>query len=213
MLFKLMNLRDIMGSRYGAGAGKGFYHAALDRYLLWMMSEGRGYSTAREVTVDEDTPLLLSYPAREYTAMRQAPQANATGLSLRTAAASLSACAGAAQLDIELTFHFPAADVRNGSTNASHADGGSVSGGTGTTVGRPSGGDCVGVSLLGGSMLATITFTSPSVGVLNGGPCGDTAGGFIFRLKQNESSVALHVNHTLNLDLVRAPYVLYGVNK
>merc|ERR1711935_897496 len=45
---------------YGGGAGKGFYHAEMDRYLMWMMSEGRGSSSAREVTIDESIPLLLS---------------------------------------------------------------------------------------------------------------------------------------------------------
>ena len=132
---------------YGAGAGKGFYHAALDRYLLWMMSEGRGYSSAREVTVDEEIPLLLSYPAREYAAMRQAPQASLQGVDRQHAAASLMSCAGAAQLDLDLVFHF--------------------GGG-----GGPSAGDCVGVSVLGGGMVAAITFKSPGVGVLDGRPCG-----------------------------------------
>ena len=64
---------------FGGGAGKGFYHAEHDRYLMWMMSSaGWGFSTAREITVDELIPLLISFAARGYAAMRQSPQANLT---------------------------------------------------------------------------------------------------------------------------------------
>jgi hypothetical protein len=158
---------------YGNGAGKGFYHAELDRYLLWMMSDaGHGYSTAREVTVDESLPLLLTYPAREYAAMRQVPQVNFTGVSQQDAALSVANCDGAAQMDIELAYHFG-----NGAASA---------------------GDCICLSVLGGGAAIAIIFDSPTVAVLNNGPClqhgkPNKQGGFLFGLKPNETSVSLRV--------------------
>ena len=42
--YKFKPLSNMPGGRvvieYGGGAGKGFYQASMDRYLLWMMSEG-----------------------------------------------------------------------------------------------------------------------------------------------------------------------------
>jgi hypothetical protein len=139
-----------------------------------MMSDGgNGYSTCREVTVDESLPLLLSYPAREYAAMRQAPQVNLTGATQADAVTAVGASAhGAKQLDVELTYHFAAVAATAG--------------------------DCVGVSLLGGGAAAAVIFLSPTVAVLNNGPClrdgrPNTKGGFMFGLKANESFVSLRV--------------------
>lgn len=164
----------VMKIEYGNGAGKGFYHAELDRYLLWMMSDGGyGYSTAREVTVDESLPLLLTYPAREYTAMRQTPQVILKGASQQDATALMAKCDGAAQMDIDLTYHFG--------------------------KGSASAGDCICLSILGGAAAVAIIFDSPTVAVLNDGPClqhhgkPNKQGGFLFGLKPNETSVSLRV--------------------
>jgi hypothetical protein len=159
---------------YGSGAGKGFYHAALDRYLLWMMAEGggHGYSTAREVTVDASLPLLLTYPAREYAQMRQAAQVHLTGAKEAEAVAAVANCAGSDQLDIELVYHFE--------------------------TGGATAGYCIGLSLLGGGAAVVVIFKSPTVAVLKDcgagySTCDISHGGFLFGLKPNETSVALRV--------------------
>ena len=127
---------------------------------------GRGYSSAREVTVDLSIPLLLSNPAREYAAMRQSPQANITGATLQDAAAAVANCTGAPQLDVAVTFHY--------------------AGG-----GGPAAGDCFRLSVLGGTTVS-IAFTAAHVAVLNGGSC-TVDGGFVFGIKPNETSVSLRL--------------------
>jgi hypothetical protein len=173
---------------YGSGAGKGFYQAALDRHLLWMMTEGagHGYSTAREVTVDPSLPLLLTYPAREYLAMRQPAQVRLTGATVVGASEAISRCPGHAQLDLELVHHFAAA---------------AAAAGVGGEGGGAAAGDCIGLSVLGGGAAAVVIFKSPTVAVLHDcdsgcsctGPRRPSKGGFLFGTKANESSVALRI--------------------
>ena len=144
-----------------------------------MMAEGggHGYSTAREVTVDPSLPLLLTYPAREYAAMRQTAQAHLATAKEAEAVAAVANCAGSEQLDMELVYHF---------------EGGGVTAG-----------ECIGLSLLGGGAGVVVIFKSPTVAVLK--DCGDgcscsgphrpdvSHSGFLFGLKPKETSVALRV--------------------
>jgi hypothetical protein len=91
-------------------SGKGFWHAPLQRYLLWLSAHVArgGFTLAREVTLDLELGLLLSGPAREYAALRRETLAAASG-SVAAASASLAAASAAAQMDFELTLRWTGA--------------------------------------------------------------------------------------------------------
>ena len=52
-----------------------------------------GFTLAREVTLDQELGLLLAVPAREYKAMRQAPQVNIQNADVGTARKALQLAA------------------------------------------------------------------------------------------------------------------------
>ena len=118
---------------------------------------------AREVTVDTELEILIEAPAREYEAMRQAPLANATGLTAATAQRALDKLhETSGQLDVDVAFHFEA------------------------PLKQLQAGTKVGVAALGEAI--NLTISGAGQAVLAAG-----AGGMGLQMKGNETSIALRI--------------------
>jgi hypothetical protein len=160
--------------RFEAGstsAAKGFMdhskQLSHERYLLWLTAHsGKSFTIAREVSLDPNFEILLSYPAREWAAMREGGEGGGQvalkGATVDAAKAAMASAPGAPQLDLDLNFSYPST----------------------VPVGA-----VVGVSLMGGAVSATVTVTNEGEATLQLGK--DSS--MVFPLHADDKTITLRV--------------------
>ena len=172
----------------GSSAGKGFYDESAGRNLLWVSSHRQGFTLAREITVDHQLEILLSYPAQEYAhSLRSAtPFVSLQGADVGAATAAVAAAAPSLpQLDVDATFMWDSI--------------------TRTPINTP-----LGITVLNGALFCVVCFQGNRNGTLGcGQPSGlssmpeaaavptscslDGHGSMPFTLKPGETSINLRV--------------------